>query len=245
MLRQLFFSWLRASRFVALFFTLIFSLGLAACDTVPEEAVTLADTVGRDLEEVHRAHREIANLLYGRLEAEINRFIDDTYRPAYLQQLLQNPTLDFIGEFQASLTDESLENDPGGPLLILSSVLEGAQSDIEAKRMELLAPIQAERVSVLEEIDAAHRQIQQGHDVVVAHLRSVRAVRDTQNEMLSELGLGDLRQRIATRTADISIKVSELVTRARSAEDRTADAATRVRELDGMLDELRDTLGID
>ncbi|GJL89848.1 MAG: hypothetical protein DHS20C03_35570 [Minwuia thermotolerans] len=224
---------------MAIFVALLLPVTFTACDTVPEEAVTLADTVGRDLEEVHRAHRELANLLYQRLEADIDRFIDDEYRPAYLQSFLRNKDLDLIGSFQSSLTNESLNQDPGGPIYILSSVLQGANQDIEAKRRDLLAPIQAEHVHVIEEIDAAHRQIQQGHDVVVSHLRSVRDVRDTQNELLSKVGLGDLRQRVAHRTSTLSSKIGELVVRARKSEELVDDAGERIAKLDKMLDELK------
>ena len=52
--------------------------GLGACDLVPQEAVELSNTVGRDLEEVHRAHRALAELHFQRIEDDINNFIDTT-----------------------------------------------------------------------------------------------------------------------------------------------------------------------
>ena len=225
------------ARSIAVFITLLLPLGIVACDTVPDEAVTLADTVGRDLEEVHRAHRELANLLYGRVEAEINHFIDDTYRPAYIALFAEN--FDLPDAIQQAMRD-----DPDDLLDLLTDFVSQATVDIEAKRRELLEPIQAENTMVIEEIDAAHRQIQQGHDVVVSHLRSVRAVRDTQNELLSEVGLGDLRQRIATRTAEVSSRVGDLVVRARGAETQIDSAAERIGELDEMIDELKAGLGL-
>lgn len=235
MSRQFLFPRLRRSRFAALFFTLIVSL--AACDTVPEEAVTLADTVGRDLEEVHRAHRELANLLYGRLEDDINRFIDEEYRPAYIALYAEEFGL-------LDLAQETIAEQPSDLLPLLTDFVDIATEYIEAQRQELLFPIRAEHAAVIEEIDAAHRQIQQGHDVVVSHLRSVRAVRDVQNELMSEVGLGDLRERIATRTADVSSRIGELLTGARDVEAGVDTAAKRIAELDGRIDEIKSDLGL-
>ncbi|WDP86961.1 MAG: hypothetical protein HUN05_19035 [Desulfobacter sp.] len=62
---------------VLLFIFLGFALILSSCASVPKASIELANTVGRDLEEVHRAHRALASLLFDIMEKDINKFIDE------------------------------------------------------------------------------------------------------------------------------------------------------------------------
>lgn len=158
--------------------------GVSAYDQVPKEAVELSNTVGRDLEEVHRAHRALAELHFGTIEKDINRFIDTTYRPAFIRQ--------FAEEFK--LNDQIaliLVQDPEKLLPVLTRFVEISVSRIEAKRAELVDPLLTQKHAVITEIDNAHRQIQAAQAVVTGHLASVRNVREVQNEILAGVGLGD------------------------------------------------------
>ena len=67
-------------------FCLLLCIG---CAHVPKESVELSATVGRDIAQVYRAHRELAVVLYERIKSDINRFIDEVYAPYQIQKLLQ------------------------------------------------------------------------------------------------------------------------------------------------------------
>ncbi len=209
---------------------------MTACDTVPPEAVELSNTVGNDLEEVHRAHRSLAELHFDNIEAEINEFIDQTYRPAYIRT--------FAAEFKLNdRVAQILEQDPDKLLPVLSRFVEISVERIESKRAELLNPILEQRREVLSDINLAHRQIQSAQAIVTGHLASVRRVREVQNEILADVGLGDVRERITVTTAKISNKVAEFVETGNEIDVRIDDAAEKIQALDEKIDDLKSAIG--
>ena len=209
--------------------------GLSACDVVPKEAVTLSNTVGRDLEEVHRAHRDLAELHFSRIEDDINRFIDQTYRPAFVKK--------FAEEFRlAERVNQIVQQDPDKLLPVLTRFVETAVNRTEKKRAELLGPIQVQKQTVIEEIDNAHRQIQAAQAIVTGHLASVRNVREVQNELLTKVGLGDLREKIATKTADISTKVAGFIKTGEEIESGVDTIAGKIAGIDAEIDKLKEAV---
>lgn len=208
------------------------AITIASCDVVPKEAVELSNTVGRDLEEVHRAHRALAELHFGSIENRVNMFVDETYRPAFIKA--------FATEFKL---DEKvliiLEKDPSKLLPVLTRFVETATKRIEKKRAELIEPIQKQKTDVIAEIDAAHRQIQAAQAVVTGHLASVRKVREVQNEILAKVGLKDIRQKVASKTAEISQKVGEFVVKGQEIEGQIGNAAAKISQIDGLIEKLK------
>ena len=205
---------------------------LAACDLVPKESVELSNTVGKDLEEVHRAHRALAELHFGSIEREVNSFIDTTYRPAFIREFAKEFSLN------AQVT-RILNDDPDKLLPVLTRFVEVSVDRIEQKRVELLAPIQAQKVAVITEIDQAHRQIQAAQAVVTGHLSSVRRVREVQNEILADVGLEGIREKVAAKTADVSNRVADLVVRAGKVERGQDAVAEKLQKFDEIIDDVK------
>jgi hypothetical protein len=81
----------RSVRFIVLLVLMI----PVACAQVPKESVELSATVGRDVAEVYIAHRELAVILYERIENDVNKFVDDIYAPYQIRKLLQADRQDF------------------------------------------------------------------------------------------------------------------------------------------------------
>ena len=176
---------------------------VSACDLVPKEAVELSNTVGKDLVEMHRAHRALAELHFGKSKMEVNRFIDEQYRPAFIAK--------FASEFQLDKKVKLAMNTAPDELLGgLTVFVRIAHERIEKKRQELLGPIAMQENEVLRVIDVSHRQIQSAHAIVTGHLASVRKVREVQNELLANVGLEGARKKIASVSANVSNKVNEL-----------------------------------
>ena len=132
---------------------IVLTVALVACDTLPRGMVVLSNTVGRDLEEVHRAHRELAQLHFARMEADVNLFIDETYRPEFIKA--------FAKEFKlASKIRKIIKSDPDSLLPVMTRFVQVATERIEKKREEILTPMAERKLRVIAEIDSAHRRIQ-------------------------------------------------------------------------------------
>jgi len=206
----------------------ILMLCLASCASVPKETVELSNTVGRDLEEVHRAHRAIADRYFDLIEADIEQFIDDVYAPTYIST--------FAKEFHLEqVVTGILKEKPENLLPVLTDFVTLARINIGRKRMELVTPLKEQRKKVIARIDDAHRQIQAAQAILTGHLASVVKVHEAQNELMKKAGLDGLREEVAQKTADISDKVAELV-------DKGEEVNGKMDEVEEVLHKIKDTL---
>ena len=62
---------------------MIFSL-LAGCAQVPKESVELSATLGRDLQEVQRSHRQAIELLFDRELERITNYLENVATPTFI-----------------------------------------------------------------------------------------------------------------------------------------------------------------
>ena len=206
---------------------LLFTAG--ACSSVPPETVELSHTIGRDLEEIHRSHRALAELHFNSSKQSINAFIDLTYRPAFIEMTAEQSNL------QANIST-ILQQDPGRLVPYMSHFLVSVDRHVESKRQELLTPVIEQERQLLADIDAAHSQVQAANSVVSGHLASIRSVHDAQSQALSMVGIEDLRERIANTTANLSDRVAALNTRGAEINASLDTAAEKVQELDEAID---------
>lgn len=216
-------SRMAVSAILFLFFT-------AACDLVPKEAVELSNTVGRDLEEVHRAHIALAELHFGQIKERANTFIDEVYRPAFIAKFAEEAKL-------ADAVRDTVANNPEELLAGLTQFVQVGTERVEKKRRELLGPIEQQEAAVIRKINEAHRQIQAAQAIVTGHLASVRKVREVQNEILAGVGLKGLREEIATTTARVSGTVDGLVVKGKAISGKVDNAENVIREFDAKISE--------
>lgn len=202
----------------------------AACDLVPKEAVELSNTVGRDLEEVQRAHIALAELHFGQIKERANTFIDEVYRPAFIAKLAEEARL-------ADAVKNTLANNPEELLAGLTEFVQVGTERVERKRRELLGPIEQQEAAVISKINEAHRQIQAAQAIVTGHLASVRKVREVQNEILAGVGLKGLREEIAATTARVSGTVDDLVVKGKAVSGKVDNAEKIIREVDSRISE--------
>ena len=209
---------------------LLAALALAAgCATVPKESIELSATVGRDLTVVHEANRNLALLHFDHLLADVDRFVDEVYRPYIIQATMED--LDLVGEMQLSLAGEHDLD----ALDILTIYAEETMAQIDTFRREMRGPIEAQRREVLVSLDEAFQQLQTANAVVTAHLKSVAKVHDAQDEMLAQAGLEGYREKVAIGLTGLSDEVNELLAKARAAE---TDLDTLPDEINAITDRL-------
>lgn len=217
---------------------LLCTLALAGCQSVPNESVELANTVGRDLEEIHRTHLALAELHFNQQIDRANEFIDETYRPAYIEE--------FAREFRLGKKVETIvDRDPEKLLPVLTRFVKVANERIEAKRATLVDPIRAQRNAVIAEINTAYRQVHAAQAVVTGHLASIRDVREVQNEMLAGIGLDGLPDRIATTTARVSEGVSTMIAEGERLDQEAVNAVEKIQKLEQTIEAFRESLADD
>src|SRR3989339_1741014 len=190
-----------------------FTLTMSACATIPKETIELSNTVGRDLEEVHRSHRAFATVLFDIMEKDVNKFINEIYAPAYIKKFATEYKLDdkVKGIVAAA---------PNNLLPVLVRFVEKSNETIENKRAELLNQIKAQRNQVINDIDTSYRQLQAAQALIAGHLASVMKIHDARNEVLKNVGLEGMREKLAENTEKVSNRISSLINEAEKAEGK-------------------------
>jgi hypothetical protein len=203
-----------------------FTLTMSACATIPKETIELSNTVGRDLEEVHRSHRAFATLLFDIMEKDVNKFINEIYAPAYIKKFATEYKLDdkVKGIVAAA---------PNNLLPVLVRFVEKSNETIENKRAELLNQIKAQRNQVINDIDTSYRQLQAAQALIAGHLASVMKIHDARNEVLKNVGLEGMREKLAENTEKVSNRISSLINEAEKAEgkmDKVEEVLLKIKE---------------
>ena len=222
---------------------------LGACAQVPKESVELSATVGRDLATAHQAHREVIRVLFARMRADVQRFVEDVYAPYQIDAAMKR---------QTALADSASPEErrkslllainaafrPGASPELRRAVLQGMgvlvqqiHVDVEMMRDELLTPLAAQESEVLGSVDRAYQQLHYANSIVTGHLASITKVHDAQNEALKALGIErDLRADIAQRLGKASTNIGALV-------ERAAGAERKLEEAEGNAQKLKETIG--
>ncbi len=198
---------------------------LNACASVPKEVVTLSATVERDLEEVHRAHRDLAVKYFNRIRIDIDVFVKDVYKPFTIKNTIKQFRL--LEKIEAS----QRPNARFDTLTVLDVYVTKVSDDIVDFRKELMQPIQKQEVQVLTSIDMAYQNLQTAQKTITEHLASVREVSETRAELLNKAGLGGLQESIIDQTAALSDRIANLVDKGRAAEARIDDVQKVINEL--------------
>jgi hypothetical protein len=217
---------------------------VVGCAQVPKESVELSTTVGRDLAVTHKAHIQLARVLFERMKEDVNRFIDGTYAPfqiraAMARQVALANSSDVAEKRKSLLLAIHAAFEPDASDRLQSAVLQGMESlvtqiraDIEAKRRELLEPLEEQERVVMGGINRAYQRMHYANSIVTGHLGSIARVHDAQSELLEEIGIDrDLRKDIGEGLAGVSAKISTLVNRAEKVDDKIAGADTTAKNL--------------
>jgi hypothetical protein len=180
---------------------------LLGCTEAPRQSVELSNTVGRDILEVQRAHRELAVRYFDRIKSDINNFVDTKYRTYLIQSTIKDPQFRFMDRFQASLRPDARVDAVSFMEVYSGTVIRR----IEDFRKEMLAPVIKQEQRFLAELDDAYQRINAGNATVTAYLASVIKVSDAQNQALATLGAPNLRQQFVDSTVTFSDQVGVLV----------------------------------
>jgi hypothetical protein len=202
-------------------------LFLAGCASIPKESVELSVTLGRDLAEVHRAHRQLAKNYFDRIHTDIDQFIDEEYRPFIIRRSLEGfqllEKLEAASQLGAELpapgpADTETADTRPDALQILELYVTKVSGQIESYRSELHRNIEIQQQVLLESIDSAYQQLQNANAIVTGHLASVRKVADAQAELLERTGLDTLSSMLIEKTVQLSQSIAVLVEQARKGE---------------------------
>lgn len=159
-------------------------LGMAACASVPKEAVTLSITVGEDIKQLQSGYRQTVRFSFNQMRQAALSVIDNVWTPAFVQDFIVRGRL-----------VESVQ-DPDDSTELVEFWAREAIGQIDAKRKTFLDSIQVKEDALLADIDKAFDGLINANAAVTAHLNSVLKVQNVQDQVLAAAGVRDIRDTI-------------------------------------------------
>lgn len=231
-------------KFIFLILSIVFLFG---CASIPKESVRLSVALGNDLQALHKSHRAMLTLHYGKMKGQINQFVDDVYAPYAISQSLKLEMDDFkVGEesLPGLIKEASEGNDDASKevLLYMQDFLELANEDIELMRNELLLPIEQQEAELLLKIDNAYENAIYANATLTAHLKSILKVKETQSEALQLIGLNNVHETITDYVVKASNIVDEATKTAKKVDKTSDEVLKKIDELKSKLKTIKNKL---
>ncbi|CAK1818884.1 ATPase [Vibrio crassostreae] len=201
------------------------SLLLSACAaTVPKEVVELSYKMNQDMTHVEHAYTDLVRQHIAVLKKQREDYLYNEWVPALLEDWIDEGMLIEMAQGKV-VYDNQVEDfvsvDKPDRIAQLNSIKDWAlvaTDEIEAKRRELIVPLEQAEVTMIADIQQSFGLMKQGNQTITAHLNSIREVQDVQNQLLESVDLEQLRNSINQQLSELS--------------DQAEQGLDKVRELD-------------
>ena len=208
-----------------------------SCISVPKQTVKLSSVIGTDLKVLENSHTTMVGLFYNEIINNINGFIEDVYAPFIINYVLKKE-LDSYHNSQPSIF-EAIEDaaTKGGKANTekayndMSDFLKAARTQIEKKRNELLVPIQKQRDSIILNIKISYGNTILASSSVTSYLQSISSLKESQNEVLSVIGLKGKTEELTNTLLKMSDVTKSLLTKGKEIDIKSDDAYNKMKTL--------------
>jgi vacuolar-type H+-ATPase subunit H len=223
-------------KFRIVFITVTFYI-FNSCISVPKQTVKLSSVIGTDLKVLENSHTTMVGLFYTEIINNINGFIEDVYAPFIINYVLKKE-LDSYHNSQPSIF-EAIEDaaTKGGKANTekayndMSDFLKAARTQIEKKRNELLVPIQKQRDSIILNIKISYGNTILASSSVTSYLQSISSLKESQNEVLSVIGLKGKTEELTNTLLKMSDVTKSLLTKGKEIDIKSDDAYNKMKTL--------------
>ena len=215
-----------------------------SCIRIPRETITLSQTIGSDLKILQKSHINIIELHFNKIKNDINKFIDDVYAPYVINYVLKielkkykdgSPSL--YGAIEAAGQKPSKE-DSENALNKMSEFVDAARQQIEAKRLELITPIQNQESALIKAVNLSYENVMYANTTITAYLQSVRKVKDAQEEALSMIGLKGADSLTSNMLVNFSNQIDTAIKSAKEIDIKSDDAKNQLEAIIKKLKEI-------
>ncbi|WP_368085629.1 hypothetical protein [Vibrio splendidus] len=209
---------------------------LSACAaTVPKEVVELSYQMEKDMSQVEEAYVTLVRQHVSMLKKQREDYLYREWVPVMLEDWIQTGQL--IEMAQGTVVyDESM----GGfktvtqpdRLSQLSSITEwalAASEEIEAKKRELIQPLEEAEQKLIADIHLSFNLLIQGNQTITAHLNSIREVQDVQNKLLERAGWDGLRDNINQQLSELSEQAVTGLDKVRELDSKTQEQLEKLQ----------------
>ncbi len=188
---------------------------LAACASIPPEAPELSAQLGQRISAIELAHQRLVGQFFTDRRQRVDDFVQQVWVPAFAAEFFNDPVVDRMWK------DVVASSDPQDRLKFITIVGPRLQQKINAKRIELVKPLDDLEREVLLRLKRDYDQARAINNTLTAFLQSASKVDANRKRYLDMLGVNEQQVDHALDEADQAV-------------------ATLVGQIDGTRDKLKD-----
>ncbi len=215
-------------------------LFMAACTDIPKEAPQLSYTIGQDIAAMQASHRTLTQTLFKELKQRRIDYVDNVWTPLFVKKFVANGRLKDIAAGTTVWDDAQQkflapsQNSAEAETQLVNSVVfwgDAAVKQIAKKKQDLLQPLDEKEQQLLSEIDQGYARILAANAQVTALLTTLSDVQEMNDQLLSSIGLGDLREKIVSDLSNISNWANASLTKVREADAKVLNLKKAIGDL--------------
>jgi len=212
---------------------------LNSCVSVPKETVQLSTVIGTNIKVLENSHTTMVGLFYTEIINNINDFIEEVYAPFIINYVLKkeldkykkNISPSIFETIYAAASDDISKTSTSKVLTDMSDFLNAAQRKIENKRNELLIPVKKQRDSIILNIKISYGNTILASSSVTSYLQSISSLKESQNEVLSVIGLKGKTEELTNTLLKMSDVTKSLLTKGKEIDIKSDDAYNKMKTL--------------
>lgn len=187
------------------------SLLMIGCSaTIPKEVVELSYKIEQDMTQVQSTYISLVKQHISLLKLQRENYLKNEWIPLYVKSWIEDGQLigmaDGTVEYDEEADEFSTVTEPNRQAQLQGVVLwaDAAVDVIDEKRQSLIKPLEDAEVQLIENINERFSLLLKGNQTITAHLNSIREVQDVQNDLLSRVELGGLRDKFNQQLSKLS-----------------------------------------
>jgi len=206
-------------------------LGLAGCASIPAEAPELSAQLGSRITAMEVAHRQLLGDFFREKKRRVDEFVQTEWVPVFAGELFKDPKV-------SRVWDEVVRGgDPAERLRFITTTGPLLQQQINAKRSELIQPLEELEATILGRLKAEYDTMRAINSSLTAFLQSAAQVEQNRKRYLDTIGIAE--SQVDAFIFETDRAVASLAGTGRSAQDRVRDAEAYKQRIDALISRLR------
>lgn len=208
---------------IQLYLAIAGTLVLSGCASIPPEAPALSTELGDRISAIEDSHVTLIHLFFDQKRTEIDRFIETEWVPEFAENFFKNEK---IAAAWNTLVEEDNKEDR---LKFITTLGPSIQEKINAKRLELITPIDALERRIETKIREEYNLARSINNSITSFLLSASKVAENRNRYLEMIGIED--EKVGKVIDQIDVAVSDLLTKSKNLGEKSEAAEEYINKL--------------
>ncbi len=207
------------------FIIVLLSLNIG-CISIPKQAPVLSEEIGKRVASVEQSHINLLHVYFDEKRSELDDFISKTWIPEFAKNVFANPTV------ESKWNEIVSSNDIQQRMDFIIQLGTGMQEKINAKRLELVQPLNDIEQKLEQEIRDSYTSIKSANNAITSYLNSAVKVDENRNKYLSMFGITE--DKINNTIDKVDSFVSDLTDKAETVqqqEEKVEEYLQKLKEL--------------